>query len=193
MWTFAIPMRSRGKPALQVSIPAAQFAFEATRISETIDGPRHVDLLVLEAPPDFARLRLYRDDSELDDPAQANLYGRILKRAPWQAAFWADEGKRSWQLAGFDCTSPAFEKRTGVLGDAVPGCYEPQGFLARWLPAMAGPKRVRLVVDPAGKACRMTFLYRGRPATVTSAAPCSERASFAALAAAMRQVASLER
>lgn len=191
---YAFAWKARGDaPAMQVAIPASQFAFEARRISETIDGPRHVDLLVVDAPAGFARIRLSRDDSEFDDPAQANLYGRILRPADWQGAIWADEGKRSWRFAGFDCASPAFEKRVDVLGDAAPGCYEPRGFLARVLPGMAGPKRLRLVVSPAGKTCVMTYLYRGRPVTVTAAAPCSDRASFAAFAAATRQVPALER
>ncbi|QJR12463.1 hypothetical protein DSM104443_03549 [Usitatibacter rugosus] len=190
---YALAWKERGAaPALRMSIPAAQFAFEAKRIPETIDGPRHVDLLVPETPVDFARLRLYRDDSEFDDPMQANLYGRILRPAEWQGALWADEDKRSWQFAGFDCASPAFEKRTEVVGDAAPGCYEARGFFARWLPSIAGPSRLRLVVGPARNACSMTFLYRGRPATVTTAAPCTERASFAALASAMRLMARLE-
>jgi len=190
---YALAWKERGAaPALRMSIPASRFAFDTTRIPETQDGPRHVDLVVADVPAGFAWLRLHRDDSEFDDPAQANLYGRILRRAPWQGAFWADEAKRSWRLAGFDCTSPAVENRADLLGDAPPGCYEAQGFLARWFPSVAGPKRIRLVVDPAGKTCRMMFLYRGRPATLTAAAPCLDRSSFAALAAAMGQVARLE-
>jgi hypothetical protein len=191
--TYALAWKERGAaPVLRMNIPAARFAFETKRIPETMDGPRHVDLLVPETPADFARLRLHRDDSEFDDPTQANLRGRILRRADWQGALWAEEGKRSWEFAGFDCASPAFEKRPEVVGDAAPGCYEPRGFLARWFPSIAGPSRLRLVVSPARSACSMTFLYRGRPATVTTAAPCSERASFAALASAMRLMARLE-
>jgi len=189
---YALAWKERGDaPAFQMLVPAPQLAY-GTTVAETVDGPRHVDLRVVEAPATIARLRLQRDDSELPDPVYASLFGRLRASADWQGAIYADEAARAWRLAGFDCASPAFEPRTGVVGEAAPGCYEARGFVARWIPALSGPRRLRLDVRPEGRVCSMTFLYRGRPATVTVPAACTDPASPRALAAAIRLLGRLE-
>ncbi|APV49857.1 hypothetical protein BWI17_09290 [Betaproteobacteria bacterium GR16-43] len=189
---YALAWKERGDaPPYQMLIPASQFAY-GTSVPETVDGPRHVDLRVIEPVDTAARLRLYRDGSELADPVYASLFGRLRAPADWQGALRVDESKRTWRLAGFDCEAPAFKDRAQAVSAAGAGCYAPQGFFARWLPWMSGPKRLRLDVRPAGRACQLTFLYRGRPVTLASPEACTDPATFTALVAALRLLGRLE-
>jgi hypothetical protein len=192
---YALSWQARGgAPALALRIPALRFESNGLKIPETQDGPRNVVLLA-EAPSGLATVTLYRDDSQLDDAAHVSLYGKPRRDDSEPHFVHLEEEPGAWRLLGFEC--PA---RMGDYPDlwreAALGCSKPAGFFARHMPSVFGPPRSPIDVRPAaGRSgeCRMTFLYRGRPAQVRARGKCFTEPTLDALDASARLLARMER
>jgi hypothetical protein len=103
--------------------------------------------------------------------------------------------KGAWRLLGFEC-GPKSEAEFPAIGsstDPRTRCYQPQGVLARLVPRLFGFGRARLYVTEDRGACRTSFPWRERVATVSTPGKCFDEASLVGLAASVSLLDRLER
>lgn len=180
---YALSWKERGAAkALAMRIPAAQFEAEDPGVVETADGPRHLDLVLVE-PFAVARLRLHRDDSELDDGVHESLFGLAPRESRPERTLWVDDSRGGWRWLGFDC-DPRAPARGDLAREGGPGCHRPSGWFARHVPSLFGPSSTRLHARSAAGTCTLTFLYRGRPVALATPGACFTERNLASLAAA---------
>lgn len=186
-------------PALAMRVPAADLRRErgarTATVAQTPDGVRRLDIALAEALPVIATMQLLRDEGMLDDDLFQGLRAEPAKHADGPQFLWAQSGKGSWRVLGFDCGKRALELHESLAAgpSGGPGCHEPK-WLARKLPSLFGLEHVRLAARSTRSACRAGFRYRGRPVIVFSqGGACFDEQGVAALMTAAVMLDRMER